>query len=376
MRILYGVVGEGMGHATRSRVVLEHLLSRGHGVRVVVSGRAHRFLVERFRGRAGIEIREIHGLVFAYRGKGVDRGASLRANLAAAPAGLRRNLRAWRETAEEGFRPDAVISDFESWAYFHGILHGVPVVSIDNVQMVSRCRHPRDVVGPRGLDFLLARAAVRAKLPGAWHYLIASFFFPPVARSRTTLVPPLLRPEVLALRREPRDHVLVYQTSAANEALVPELRRLRGRFVVYGMGRAGSGGNVSLRPFSEEGFLEDLRTARAVVAGGGFSLMSECVHLRVPLLSCPVEHQSEQEVNARWLRRLGYGDCKEAATAEAVEGFLARLPEFERALGGYAPRDNAMALCCVDECLARIARGERGPARLDAPALGKFPAGR
>ena len=29
MRVLYGVVGEGMGHATRSRVVLEHLLEEG-----------------------------------------------------------------------------------------------------------------------------------------------------------------------------------------------------------------------------------------------------------------------------------------------------------------------------------------------------------
>ncbi|MGH9333683.1 MAG: glycosyltransferase family protein, partial [Vicinamibacteria bacterium] len=34
MRILYGVVGEGMGHATRSAVVIEHLLSAGHEVKV------------------------------------------------------------------------------------------------------------------------------------------------------------------------------------------------------------------------------------------------------------------------------------------------------------------------------------------------------
>ena len=46
MRILYGVVGEGMGHATRSRVVIEHLLAQGHEVHVVVSGRAQRFLTE------------------------------------------------------------------------------------------------------------------------------------------------------------------------------------------------------------------------------------------------------------------------------------------------------------------------------------------
>jgi len=30
MRLLYGVVGDGMGHATRSRVVITHLLARGH----------------------------------------------------------------------------------------------------------------------------------------------------------------------------------------------------------------------------------------------------------------------------------------------------------------------------------------------------------
>ena len=39
MRILYGVVGEGMGHATRSSVLLEHL-TKQHEVHVVVSGRA------------------------------------------------------------------------------------------------------------------------------------------------------------------------------------------------------------------------------------------------------------------------------------------------------------------------------------------------
>ena len=36
MRILYGVVGEGMGHATRSRVLLEEL-TKEHEVHIVVS---------------------------------------------------------------------------------------------------------------------------------------------------------------------------------------------------------------------------------------------------------------------------------------------------------------------------------------------------
>ena len=46
MKILYGVVGEGMGHAMRSRVVLEELRKR-HEIQVVVSGRAYDYLQQR-----------------------------------------------------------------------------------------------------------------------------------------------------------------------------------------------------------------------------------------------------------------------------------------------------------------------------------------
>ena len=51
MRILYGVVGEGMGHATRSLVILGHLLEKEHEIKVVVSGRAHAFLADRLLAR-------------------------------------------------------------------------------------------------------------------------------------------------------------------------------------------------------------------------------------------------------------------------------------------------------------------------------------
>ena len=101
MRLLYGVVGEGMGHATRSRVVIDHLLSRGHEVRVLVSGRAFRFLTDAFRGRAGIEVREIAGLVMAYRGNTMAPWASVRANLKGALGKVRRNLDAVAALAEE-----------------------------------------------------------------------------------------------------------------------------------------------------------------------------------------------------------------------------------------------------------------------------------
>ena len=374
MRILYGVVGEGMGHATRSRVVLEHLLAAGHEVRVVVSGRAHGFLSSRFTGRSNIRFEEIHGLVLGFEGNALDKSETFRLNLESLPAGLLKNIAVYRKVAEDAFQPEIVISDFETWAYLYGLNHHLPVISIDNMQVLNRCRHSPEVTEGRSGAFRLAKGLVKGKLPFAWHYLVASFFFPPVRKKKTTLVPPILRPEILAAKREPGSHILVYQTATTNTALIPTLQSLPYEFRLYGMGREGQEGNVRLKAFSEQGFIDDLRTARAAIAGGGFSLMGEAVHLHVPLMSLPIEGQFEQVLNARYLEKLGYGAHAERLDPEGIAAFIARSDEHAHALSRYAPHDNGMLFGCVDELLRRVADGEDAPAALDAPAMGKWSA--
>jgi len=372
VRIIYGVVGEGMGHATRSRVVLEHLLQAGHEVRVVVSGRAHRFLTERLTAYPNVSVEEIHGLTLSYFGNSLDRSKSLFENLRKAPKGLQKNIKVYRKVAESGFAPELVISDFESWAALYALNHRLPVISIDNMQVINRCKHDAAVTKGKNFDFELARLAVKVKMPGAYHYLVTSFFFPPVRKKYTTLVPPILRPEVIAAKREPGAHVLVYQTSPSNQMLIPTLKKLPFRFRVYGMGREGQEGNVSLCPFSETGFLDDLRTARAAVAGGGFSLLSEAVSLKVPLLSVPVAHQYEQELNARYLEQLGYGAWANKLDHDALVSFLDRVDVHQAALESYPSRDNSSLFACVDELLARAQQGESRPVSLTADAPGKW----
>jgi uncharacterized protein (TIGR00661 family) len=209
----------------------------------------------------------------------------------------------------------------------------------------------------------LARATVKARHPGAHHYLISTFFRPPVCKPKTTLVPPILRPEILAARRDPGEHVLVYQTATANTELVPTLQRLPYRFRVYGLRRDEELGNVVLRDFSNEGFVEDLRTARAVISGGGYSLMGETVHLGVPMLSVPLEGQFEQQINARYLARLGYGAHASTLTEKGISEFLGELPRHEAALATYAREDNSRTFACVDELLAGVRSGDPGSDR-------------
>ena len=141
---------------------------------------------------------------------------------------------------------------------------------------------------------------------------------------------------------------------------------------VYGMGREGEEGNVRLCAFSETRFVDDLRTARAVIAGGGFTLLSEAVSLQIPLLSIPVRQQYEQELNARYLAHLNYGAWARSIDKDAVVQFLERLDDYAQSLRAYERRDNSMTLACVDELIERRARGEKRPVRLSAPAMGKY----
>jgi uncharacterized protein (TIGR00661 family) len=372
MRVLYGVVGEGMGHATRSRVILQHLVAGGHDVRVVVSGRAHKYLTDAFRDLRAISIHEIHGLHLTYAGNAVDKSQSLLTNLEEAPRGIQKNVEAYAKVAEDGFHPDVVISDFESFAFFYALNHRLPVISVDNMQVINRCQHGPEVTDNNSSAYLLAKLAVKMKLPGAYHYVVSSFFFPEVRKPRTTLVSPILRPQILAARREPGEHVLVYQTAAANQDLVPTLQKMPHRFRVYGMGRTGTEGNVTLCAFSDQGFVDDLRTARAVLAGGGYSLMGEAVHLRVPMLSVPLQSQYEQELNARYLQQLGFGMFAPRLSAEVVEQFMGRVDDCAHALQKYTPRDNSMVLGCVDELLRLVRVDEPAPSRLNVPNMGTY----
>lgn len=355
MRILYGVVGEGMGHATRSRVLLEEL-TREHEVHIVASGRAKGYLEQRFSQVA--RVRGIWGLTIAYEGNSASWWQTVVQNVQGALKGLPQNVREYFDLVEE-FQPDVVVSDFESFSYLFGRAHGLPVISVDNMQVINRCRHAPELLAGHEDQFQAIKAIVKSKLPGCFHYLVTTFFHPPVRKERTTLVPCILRPEVLAARPEPGEHLLVYQTATTNSSLPQLLEQSGLPCRVYGLRRDlredVQEGNLTYRPFSEERFIEDLRTARAVVMGGSFTLMSEAVYLRKPVLSMPLEGQFEQVLNALYLEQLGYGLYAREMTLERLREFLARLPRCEEALQGYSQEGNTLTLEALRQQLERAA---------------------
>src|SRR5688572_22274443 len=135
MKILYGVPGEGMGHATRSKVIINHLLARQHDVHIVSSDRAFALLDKAFPGC----VHEIKGYHLAYKNAAVSKLKTAILTLKTAPENLQKNFHRYRQLIE-AFQPDLIISDFESFSYLFAKYHRLPIIRIDNMQVINRCQ--------------------------------------------------------------------------------------------------------------------------------------------------------------------------------------------------------------------------------------------
>jgi uncharacterized protein (TIGR00661 family) len=350
LRILYGACGEGLGHATRSGVTAAHLLERGHEVKVVSSGHAYGYLAERLP-----DVEQIWGLTFALVDGQVDTWRTVTQNLRGSFTGLPAD---WRRSSEivRAFQPELVITDFDGFAYALAKLHRLPVLSLGNIQMVSRCRHDGEILAGAHSAYAQARTFVRAKVPRASRYLILTFFHPPVRGARTELVEPVLRAEVIGAEPERGEHLVAYGRMAQEsiEALAATGAQCRIYGAREGLESDVVEGTLTFRPFSNDGFVEDLRTCRGVVASAGFSLMSEAVYLRKPMLAIPLAGQFEQIMNARYLERLGYGVAADRIDEPALERFLEREERHTEALAGYAQDGNDATLATVDRAVGEL----------------------
>jgi len=345
MNILYGVVGEGMGHATRSRVILKHLVKK-HDVLIVASGKAFNYLNRFFPN-----VKEIEGFELSIENNAVDKSKSFAEFIKSLPKKSAVNLKRFIETSIK-YKPDVVISDFESFSYIYGRLHNIPIISIDNMQIINRC--DIEIPSSQIQDFLLAKTVVKGKLPKCYHYLITTFFFPEIRKEKTDLFGPILRDEVLNSNPSDSGHILVYQTSDSNDKLISLLESFKHEFIVYGFNENRTLGNIQFKEFSETGFIEDLASSQAVIASSGFSLMGEALYLKKPYLAIPLKKQFEQTLNGIYLKKCRYGKWCNKLTKEILNDFLERISEYQHNLQGFTHDRNRGILNKLDRILCNI----------------------
>jgi uncharacterized protein (TIGR00661 family) len=321
-RIIYSVCGEGMGHAIRGRVLLNHL-TKNNEVHIFASDRAYDYLSAHFDN-----VYKIGGFNTVYEDNTVQNTKTFIKGMKDLPGDLKKSLRLMYSVAK-AVKPQIIISDFEFYSNLLSKVLRVPLISLDNMHVLTQAE--LDVPRKFRTDRIAAESVVRSFIQMPTFYLITSYFYPPIKNpNKTKYFPPVLRDAIMELEPYNSEHVLVYQTSDSNERLLDILKEFDDEFIVYGFHRDEQDENLLFKSFNEDEFFTDLSQARAVISNGGFTLISEALYLGKPVLSVPVKKQFEQILNALYLERLGYGEFREDLEREDIENFLSKLDEYRK----------------------------------------------
>ncbi|MGD9110516.1 MAG: glycosyltransferase family protein [Phycisphaerales bacterium] len=319
-KIVYAVAGEGFGHSSRSHIIGQRLIDSGHDVIFAASNKSFAYLRQYFDDR----VKEVFGLRIHFLDGRVSALQTIARNIWRSHHGLKINRRLYKECFDK-FKPDLVITDFEPFSSFWALYRKVPFFSIDHQHLLTHCtpEYPPGNLAAR----LNAYFVTRFYYSRAACYVIINFFKAPANISRAVVAPPVIRDEVAALEPAAGDHIVIYTTYASDEQKLRQMlhKFAPRKFCVYGFNKFEQDGNIIFKQRSTEGFLSDLACSKGVVATAGFSLISECMHLRKKMCLLPLLGQYEQIVNAHYVQELGLGlSCKEL-NEQSLTDFLTEI---------------------------------------------------
>jgi len=339
MRILYGVCGEGFGHSSWAKVIIEHLKSRGHEVLILTYGQAYPVLKE----YSPIKINGIH--LFFEKNK-----LSVKKTITENIPKVLNNLLEWQhlKLIIDNFSPQLCISDMEPFVPIISFWRKLPLISIDNQHRLTHLKI--NVPKKYKKDYLLAKCAVDTCISRAEAFIILSFTREKITKKNAYVVSPILRKQFSELKSINGEHILVYQTKK-DEKLIKILHKIPEKFVVYGYNEEKEEKNVKYKRTGQD-FLENLASAKAIIATSGFTLMSEALYLKKPYFAIPLQGQFEQVLNALFLKKARFGDFSEEPTKKQLEDFLKNLQKYKKALKKQKFNPNE-AMEVLDEAMGK-----------------------
>ena len=331
--VFYCVCGEGMGHAIRTGVVVDKIREK-YDVYIFSSDRAYKYLKSKFDN-----VYEIGGFNTVYINNKVNNLKTLSDALKRNPTNIKVGYENLYKKAVQ-LKPDVIVTDFEIYATMLSKIRNIPLISLDNIHMITQTKidYPKN----HYVEMIKAKGVIKTYVVKPKIHILTSFFYPKVrAKKNAVIYPPIIREEILKLKPKKGDHIVVYQTSRESEKLVRKLKALKNeKFIVYGFNKDEIDANLCYKHFNEDEFYDDLASAKAVICNGGFTFISEAIHLKKPIYSVPAIGNFEQTLNGFYVQKLGYGEYHEVMNAQRVSVFLKRLPKYQKRLNTVKKTNN------------------------------------
>ncbi len=236
MKILYGVCGEGRGHASRSRILIEHLQQNGHEISIVAGGKAYQILSEEFD-----HVLKIESPQGFYKENRVRILLTLLhtgyQTIARAPISFLKVRRLIKE-----FQPDLLITDAEPISHIAARFSNIKRISIDNPTALIYRKIPKKLQEYPAWLFLFF--TLKSSLLGAKKYIIYDFSEEQIDNPDVLFLKPLIQPGLLRQPSSLGNHIFVYQTSLTFPSLFTSLKKFNETFVIYGFNKDLVDGNL------------------------------------------------------------------------------------------------------------------------------------
>lgn len=300
MNILYGVQGTGNGHISRARIMAQKLaLYPNVSVTYLFSGRAKKdfFDMEIFGNFLHKD-----GFTFISKNGKIDHFQTIKQN----------NI--FRFISDINSLPldkyDIVLTDFEPITAWAAKLQKKRCVGIGHQYAFGGNT-------PLAGDNYFTRLVMKKFAPAEhsfglhWHNYNAN------------ILPPIIDVNIKAAQHKP--HVLVYlpfENQSWITALLQQIPDIN--FVQYSPELEDKkDNNVQCYKTNYHGFKNDLTQAHGVICNSGFELISECLHIGLPILTKPLNGQMEQHSNALALQQLNYASVINELSLKSIIAWLA-----------------------------------------------------
>lgn len=322
--IFYGIAGEGNGHAIRAKTIIDEL-KKNHNIHVFSHGKGYNSLKQSF------SINRILGFHMYYINNTVSSFLTGTINIIKLPLMLIASLQ--YPLAFIKHKPDVLITDFEPFGLYWAKVFRVPTISVDNQHSITNTKI--DNIKGQWVTELYSKLLIHAFFPNPDNIIITTFFPNEITKKNTTLVPPVIKQEVLEIKNKKtrrqeqktnaqknKEHIFVYQTSPSYKRMLPILKKINKEFILYGFNKEAKEANLTFKKFNREEYINDLATADAVIINGGFTTLSEALYVQKPIFSIPIKRQFEQILNGHYLNKLQYGMAVKEITEQNFTKFL------------------------------------------------------
>lgn len=360
MRIAYGVMGYGRGHAMRTGAVLPALMAE-HEVIVLAGGDAHEVLAPQF---PTVRIPTL-GYVYDDGGHHSVRRTMTR-NLAPMRDLLLHGPEMTRVEDELRERDiDLVISDSEAWTHRAAERMRIPRISFDHVGIIAWCKphFPPDL----WMKGMRDAAGYRMLMGDPQRILISSFYPAEPRLPGTRIIGPLLRDVVVDTPATDGDYLLVYLNKGEHlyrPNVDRALRLLDMPVVVYGTPYRGRVDNLDFRAPDNNAFVHDLAGCRAVLSTAGNQLLGEAIHFGKPVLTLP-ESAFEQRLNSYMVERMGVGMRGDLhrLTPSDIDRFLGNDAYYRSNMRAHARNGRVEAIDTLQQFIDELRRDGLGTRR-------------